>query len=190
MKVIPLVNNPLELIALLKNQERKAQSDVYQLYAPKMLSVCRRYIRDTHKAEHVMVGAFVKVFQQISSFENKGSFEGWIRRIMVNESLSFLRSEKAVFFIDDLPYLEVHSEEERYDTDFTLEEMEGFIDQLPIGVRTVFNLFVIEGHKHAEIAKMLGIQEGTSKSQLAHARKILQKQLLTKNKGTWRNGVK
>ncbi len=189
MKVIPISNNPLELIILLKKNDRKAQHDVYHRYAPRMLSVCRQYIRDVHKAEHVMVGGFVKVFRHIVDFENKGNFEGWIRRIMVNESLSFLRTEKKVFFLEDQVYNEV-AEEGSFDSDMGVADIQHLIDQLPTGAKMVFNLFVIEGYKHIEIAKLLGIQEGTSKSQLAQARKILQRQLLIINNGIWSSGVK
>ncbi|MBW3517809.1 sigma-70 family RNA polymerase sigma factor [Flavobacterium sp. NKUCC04_CG] len=166
-----------------------AQHDVYHRYAPRMLSVCRQYVRDVQQAEHVMVGGFVKVFRHVVDFENKGNFEGWIRRIMVNESLSFLRSEKKVLFLEDQVYSEV-VEEGSFDSDMGVAEIQCFIDQLPTGARMVFNLFVIEGYKHVEIAKLLGIQEGTSKSQLAQARKILQRQLLTINKGIWSSGAK
>ncbi|WP_430615007.1 RNA polymerase sigma factor [Flavobacterium sp. JP2137] len=190
MKIISLTANPLELLDLLKNNDRKAQSEAYYRYAPQMLGVCRRYIRDVQQAEHVMVGGFVKVFQQLDRFENKGSFEGWIRRIMVNESLSFLRSQREMLFLEECRFSEVEEAEADCEADFTLEELEGFIAQLPLGMQTVFNLFVVEGYKHVEIAELLGIQAGTSKSQLAHARKILQQQLITKNRVRWKSGEK
>lgn len=189
MKIIPISNNPIEFISLLRKNDRKVQNDVYQRYAPRMLSVCRRYIRDVHKAEHVMVGGFVKVFRYIGDFENKGNFEGWIRRIMVNEALSFLRCEKEVLYLED-QRVEDGIDEGDFDSDFGVEEIQRLIDQLPDGAKMVFNLFVIEGYKHGEIAKLLGIQEGTSKSQLAQARKILQKQLLTINSELWKSGTK
>jgi RNA polymerase sigma-70 factor (ECF subfamily) len=140
-----------------------------------MLGVCRQYIKDTHQAEDVMITAFMKVFTNIKSFENKGSFEGWIRRIIVNECISYLRVQKKVSFIED----ENYSEESfnNIESQLSLEDIQFLIDNLPDGYKMVFNLFAIEGYKHREIATMLGINEGTSKSQFSQARKMLQGQI-------------
>ena len=151
-----------------------------------MLSVCRQYCKDIQQAEDVMITAFMKVFVNIKNFENKGSFEGWIRRIMVNECISFLRVHKKVAFIDDSEYF-VESFN-NIESNFSVDDIQYLIDQLPDGYKMVFNLYCIEGFKHQEIAKMLHINEGTSKSQLSHARKILQEQILKlKN---YENGTK
>ena len=117
----------------------------------------------------------MKVFANLKNFEHKGSFEGWIRRIMINECISFIRVQKKVKYIEDETYFE-----ETYnntDSQFNVEDIQFLIDSLPDGYRMVFNLYAIEGFKHQEIAKMLGINEGTSKSQLSHARKMLQEQI-------------
>lgn len=140
-----------------------------------MLSVCRQYIKDLHQAEDIMITAFMKVFANLSGFEHKGSFEGWIRRIMVNECISFIRVQKKVKFIEDENYFEESFN--NIESKFSVEDIQTLIDSLPDGYKMVFNLYAVEGYKHKEIAEMLGINEGTSKSQLSHARKMLQEQI-------------
>ncbi len=154
---------------------RDAQRTIYDKYAPKMLSVCRQYIRDVHFAEDVMVCSFVKVFKNLSAFEHRGSFEGWIRRIMVRESISYLRKQQFVVFDDEVVDKKerVVFEESMIDGEYVQE----LIDSLPEGYKVVFVLYAVEGYKHQEIAKMLKISEGTSKSQLFKARKMLQENL-------------
>lgn len=175
MRVINLNQDENNLIQLAKEGHRSAQQSIYQKFASKMLGVCRQYIKDVHLAEDVMITAFMKVFVNLESFEQKGSFEGWIRRIMVNESISYLRVQKKVTFLEDTFINETDFEED--DRQFSVDDLQFLIDQLPEGYKTVFNLYVIEGYKHHEIAKMLNINEGTSKSQLSQARKVLQNQI-------------
>ena len=172
MKVINLHQHEKEVIELAVENNRHAQHQIYSKFAPKMLSVCRQYIKDVHQAEDVMITAFMKAFTNLKNFEHKGSFEGWIRRIMINECISFIRVQKKVTFIEDEYYVE---EKHNYiESQFAVEDIQFLIDNLPDGYRMVFNLYCIEGFKHQEIASMLGINEGTSKSQLSHARKMLQ----------------
>jgi RNA polymerase sigma-70 factor (ECF subfamily) len=140
-----------------------------------MLGVCRQYIKDIHQAEDIMITAFMKVFTNLKNFENKGSFEGWIRRIIVNECISYLRVHKKVNFIEDENYVEESFN--NIESQLSLEDIQFLIDSLPDGYKMVFNLFAIEGYKHREIAMMLGINEGTSKSQFSQARKMLQAQI-------------
>ena len=175
MKVIQLHQEEKELIAMAIENNRSAQQKLYSKFSPKMLSVCRQYIKDMQQAEDIMITAFMKVFSNLHKFEFNGSFEGWIRRIMVNESISFLRVQKNVKFIDDETFFE-----ERFnniESQFSVDDIQFLIDNLPDGYRMIFNLYAIEGYKHQEIAAMLGITEGTSKSQLSHARKLLQNQI-------------
>lgn len=188
MKLIRLHKKKLEdYIDDLCAHKRVAQKEVYDLVSGKMLSVCRQYIKDIHYAEDVMIAGFMKVFMNIDKFERKGNFEGWIRRIMVNESISFLRAQKNFHYIEDV---EVREEVVEDDIELSIEDIQLLIDQLPEGCRAVFNLYVVEGYKHQEIAELLKIQEGTSKSQLAQARKLLQQQLaILKTQGVW-NGIK
>lgn len=175
MKVINLHQDEKKTIRLAVENNRHAQHQIYTKFSPKMLSVCRQYIKDLQQAEDVMITAFMKVFSSLKNFEHKGSFEGWIRRIMVNECISFIRVQKQVKFIEDETFFE-----ERYndiESKFSVDDIQFLIDSLPDGYKMVFNLYAIEGYKHQEIAEMLGINEGTSKSQLSHARKMLQNQI-------------
>lgn len=175
MKIIDLHQDEKRRIQLAMENNRQAQQLIYSKYAPKMLSVCRQYIKDLQHAEDVMITAFMKVFTHLGKFEHKGSFEGWIRRIMVNECISYIRAHRKVSFLEE----EVYKEESANATEsqFNLEEIQCLIDALPDGYRMVFNLYVIEGYKHHEIAELLSINEGTSKSQLSHARRILQNEI-------------
>jgi RNA polymerase sigma-70 factor, ECF subfamily len=175
MKVIQLHQEETELIQLAVANNRAAQQKIYSKFSPKMLGVCRNYLKDIQLAEDVMITAFMKVFVNLKNFENKGSFEGWIRRIMINESISFIRVQKNVKFIDDETYFE--ESYNNIESQFSVEDIQSLIDSLPDGYKMVFNLYCIEGYKHQEIAEMLNINEGTSKSQLSHARKMLQTQI-------------
>lgn len=175
MKVINLHQDENETIRLALEQNRHAQQKIYSKHAPKMLSICRQYIKDVHQAEDIMITAFMKVFANLKNFEHKGSFEGWIRRIMVNECISFLRVQKKVSFLED-EYYQV-SGFNNTESKFSVEDIQSLIDHLPDGYKMVFNLYALEGYKHKEIAEMLGINEGTSKSQLSHARRLLQQQV-------------
>jgi RNA polymerase sigma-70 factor (ECF subfamily) len=131
-----------------------------------------------HQAEDIMITAFMKVFTNLNKFKHEGSFEGWIRRIMINECISYLRVQKKVKFIedssDDYQNLESFN---NIESKFSVEDIQSLIDSLPDGYKMIFNLYCIEGFKHQEIATLLNISEGTSKSQLSHARKMLQEQI-------------
>jgi len=175
LKVIALHQEEREIIMQAVANNRHAQQKIYSKYSPKMLSICRQYIKDIQQAEDIMITAFMKVFTNLKSFEHKGSFEGWIRRIMVNECISFIRVQKKVSFLEDEYYVE--DTFNNIESNFSVEDIQSLIDNLPDGYKMVFNLYAIEGYKHQEIAKMLGINEGTSKSQLSHARKMLQEQI-------------
>lgn len=172
MKVINLHQEEKELIELAVENNRHAQHQIYSKFSPKMLSVCRQYIKDLQQAEDVMITAFMKMFTNLKHFGHKGSFEGWIRRIMINECISYIRVQKKVKFIEDENYYEKSFN--NIESKFSVDDIQFLIDSLPDGYRMVFNLYAIEGYKHQEIAELLGINEGTSKSQLSHARKMLQ----------------
>jgi RNA polymerase sigma-70 factor (ECF subfamily) len=175
MRVIDLHQEQKQIIALAVSNNRQAQQQLYAKFSPKMLGVCRQYFKDLPQAEDVMLTAFMKVFSNLKHFEHKGSFEGWVRRIIVNECISAIRVQKKVVYLDDEVYqVEGYNEIE---SDFNVADIQYMIDNLPDGCRMVFNLYAIEGFKHKEIAVMLGINEGTSKSQLSHARKLLQQQM-------------
>lgn len=181
MKVIPLFKNRTDIIAKAVKGDRKAQRQLYEQHSPKMLSVCRMYIKDLHHAEEVMLGGFFKAFSHLSEFENRGSFEGWLRRIMIREAISFLRGQKKIEFSDDLQG-DGGESFNNIQADIDAEHIQQLIDALPEGYRMVFVMYAIEGYKHREIAEILKIDEGTSKSQLFKARKLLQEQLNTPKK--------
>ena len=175
MKVLYLNQEEKEIIGLAIENNRVAQQKIYVQFSSKMLSVCRQYVKDIHQAEDIMITAFMKVFSNLKNFQHNGSFEGWIRRIMVNECISHIRVQKKVSFIEDENYFEESFN--NIESRFSVDDIQFLIDSLPDGYKIVFNLYAIEGYKHKEISSMLGITEGTSKSQLSHARKMLKEQI-------------
>ena len=183
LKVIQLHKNESALIKSAIKNNRESQHVLYELYAPKMLSVCRYYIKDLQHAEEAMLNGFFKVFSNLSSFRAEGSFEGWIRRIMVRESISFLRQQKQVEFpVEEVDFKNDYNN--HINTDIEVAQIQELIDGLPEGYKMVFVMYAIEGYKHHEIANMLGITEGTSKSQLYKSRKMLQERLQELEKTT------
>ncbi|MGK0325790.1 MAG: RNA polymerase sigma-70 factor (ECF subfamily), partial [Polaribacter sp.] len=159
---------------------REAQEQLFAQHSPKMLGVCRQYVKDLHHAEDLMLQGFLKVFTNLQKFKNEGSFEGWIRRIMVNTCLSYLRKKNLVDLSDEEYVFNDAATESLENT--SLEDIQKLIDKLPNGYKMVFNLFAIEGYKHSEIAAQLDISESTSKSQLFKARKLLQENYYKMNK--------
>lgn len=164
------------LLEQCKREERKAQKELYERFAPTMLAVCRRYVTHLEIAEEMLSNGFIKAFRYIGQFENKGSFEGWLRKIMVRECLDYVRSKKDfIISVDEFtPNIEPY---ENASTHLETNELLALIDELPAGYREVFNLYVMEGFKHHEIGDMLGISENTSKTQLMKAKLALQKRI-------------
>ena len=183
MKLISLHKNYDKLIARAQKGNRKAQHELYQLFAPKMMSVCRQYLKNNDLAEEVMLSGFLKVLTHLSSYQGSGSFEGWIRRIMVNQSISELRKQKKMFFQDESVIENSLGHATEFPTELEVEDIQKLIDVLPDGYKAVFVLYAVEGYKHSEIAELLQISEGTSKSQLSKARRMLQ-QLVQKQNNT------
>lgn len=188
MRVIPLHTNEARLIEKAAKNNKEAQQYIFNVYAPKMLSVCRYYITDLQFAEDVMITAFFKVFSNLKSFRHKGSFEGWIRKIVIREAISFLRSKKQFVYIEDnfKAFSDNVKPENESMAHLEVDEIQLLIDDLPEGYKTIFLLFA-EGYTHKEIAALLDISENTSKSQLHKARKILKekvKQLDKRENGT------
>lgn len=139
-----------------------------------MMAVCLRYVANRNDAEDVLIEGFMRVFERIDQFRNEGSFEGWVRRVMVTEALMFLRKNKAWRQEVPLDDMGLEPDYEWANDRLDAEALVRLVAQLPDGYRTVFNLFAIEGYSHAEIAELTGISEGTSKSQLSRARALLQ----------------
>ena len=184
MKVIQLHKNESKLIERAVKNNREAQHVLYELHSPKMLSVCRYYVKDVHQAEEVMLNGFFKVFKYLKSFKNEGSFEGWVRRIMVREAISYLRAQKKIEFATEDQYIE-DDYSNNIKTNIEVAEIQQLIDSLPEGYKMVFVMYAIEGYKHNEIAELLNISEGTSKSQLFKARQMLQKKIKELNNNSY-----
>lgn len=173
--------NELQIIAGCKEQKREAQKMLYERYARKMYSICLRYSSDQATAQDLLQDGFIKVFANIGSFQDKGSFEGWLKRIFINLALENLRKKKSIFeSSDDIQNLpDVVDEATEDDQMYKISEAEllKMVQELPRGYSTVFNLYAIEDYSHKEIADMLGISEGTSRSQYVRARQILQEKV-------------
>lgn len=166
------------LIEGCRQNKAKAQKALFDKYSGKMLAVVLRYIKDRDESEEVMIASFMKVFDKIDQFKSEGSFEGWIRRIMVNESLMYLRKNKHMYLEVDLEKVDREPNYGQLSDHLEAEDLLKMVQELPMGYRTVFNMYAIEGFSHAEIAEQLGINVNTSKSQLSRARALLQKQLI------------
>ncbi|MVZ65634.1 sigma-70 family RNA polymerase sigma factor [Sphingobacterium sp. DK4209] len=162
-----------------KNNDRKAQAELYQLFAPKMYAICLRYARDTFEAEDMLQQGFIKVFTKSALFDGTGVLEGWIRRIMVNTAIESYRKNKLSFISTDqvsTTELAGHASLQLNNLDY--KDLLRLIKDLPLGYKTVFNLYAIEGYNHREIAELLQISEGNSKSQLSRARQWLRERIL------------
>ena len=169
-----------ELIRGCLKDDASCQKEIFNRFAGRMLGVCNRYARNNADAEDILQDAFIKVFSKIYQFKFAGSFEGWIRKIVVNTALkkySLRRYEKEVVGYEIKDRGESSMEPSAY-AHLNQKEIMDMINNLPNGYRLIFNLYVIEGYQHDEIAEMLGIQSGTSRSQLVKARNMLQKQIL------------
>jgi RNA polymerase sigma-70 factor (ECF subfamily) len=151
-----------------------AQRKLYELYAPEMLGVCYRYTKSVHDAEDVLQEGFMKVFANLGQFEGKGELGAWIRRIMVNTSINYLK--KHAHYRMDMVFSEpgLHPvSQDSPDINLDAKELCSLIRQLPTGYQAVFNLHAVEGYSHVEIGTMLGISENTSRSQYMRARNLL-----------------
>lgn len=155
---------------------RQAQSKLYNLFAGKMFAVCIRYSKNREEAEEILHEGFMQVFDHLMQFNAAGSFEGWIRKIMVNCALQKYRSRPHLHSLINIESIELDDvTNEDIISQLGTKELLHLVQQLPPAYKMVFNLYVFEGMKHREIAEHLGISEGTSKSNLSDARKILQK---------------
>jgi len=167
-----------ELIKGCLKRDRSAQKRLYETYSSKMYGLCYRYVKDPMEAEDILVTAFMKVFEKIDQFKHEGSFEGWIRRIVVNEALTHLRRNRAMYLETALEQADREPDYDQISDHLEAEDLLNMIQELPTGYRIVFNLYAIDGYSHQEIADQLGISENTSKSQLSRARAALQKMLI------------
>ena len=171
-------HNLNEIIEGCKQGERSSQGLLYKTYASKMLAVCARYAKDNFEAEDMLQVGFVKIFEKIKDYKGEGSFEGWVRRIMVNTSIEFYRKNARMFPVVDIDSAPETQVQENQLNKINMNDLLNIIQKLSPGYRMIFNMYAIEGFSHREIAEELGISEGTSKSQLARARAILQENIL------------
>ena len=156
--------------------DRNAQNGLYEKYSPKMLAVCFRYSKSREEAEDVLLEGFMKVFTNIQNFKSEGSFEGWIRKIMVNTALAKYRNKSGMLNAVNIEKVKInYLSSEDITSDVNAKDLIRMIQCLPPSYQMVFNLYAFEGMKHREIAQELGISEGTSKSNLSDARAILQR---------------
>jgi RNA polymerase sigma factor (sigma-70 family) len=177
-----------ELIYKCRDGNSKAQTELYRLFSQRMYGVCLRYAKDNSDAEDILQEGFVRVFTKIGQFEFKGSFEGWMRRIMVNTALEKFRKNDRLYPVEEMKNYESTEMVEETISSITADELMKIIQELPPRYKMVFNLYAIEGYSHLEIGEMMSISEGTSKSNLSRARMILQKRV-TELFGTERNFV-
>jgi RNA polymerase sigma-70 factor (ECF subfamily) len=174
------VNTEKHLIAACKEGDRKAQKQLYETYSGKMMGVCLRYCKDRETAKDLLHDGFLKVFSHIDDFESKGSFEGWVRRIMVNTALEHLRKQ-----VDEGYSQQIEEAYSLSSSDLGVlekmqaEELVAIIQRLPDTYRSVFNLFVVEGYSHKEIAQAMNITESSSRVYLTRAKQLLQEMLAT-----------
>lgn len=153
---------------------RRMQELLYQRFSPRMYAVCLRYAGSAEEAEDILQEGFIKIFKKLDSFRSEGSFEGWIRRIFVNTAIEHFRRKR---YLQPVTEKEENTIEGKYISvldELAEQDILSLIRELSPGYRTVFNMYVVEGYTHKEIADMLGISEGTSKSQLSRAKVILQ----------------
>jgi len=172
-RILPLFKTEHDLARAIIRGDGNAQRAFYEKYSGKFLAICCRYIKDRMAAEDVMVESMMRIFEKSSQFDFQGSFEGWSKRLVVNQALGYLRSKKML----EVGVEEVDEAAGTAETPLETEDLLRLIHELPSGYRAVFNLYAIEGYSHAEISGLLGISEGTSKSQLSRARAALQDRL-------------
>jgi len=167
-----------ELINGCQAQDRTAQKRLYEVFGGKMYAISLRYTKNRDDAQDVLQDAFIKVYEHIHSFRGESPLEFWIRSIVVNTALKHLKKQKNMVDLDEVYRTDKDiGTAEQSLAGFQWQQLMEFIRELPAGCQTVFNLFAIEGYKHQEIAEMLEISEGTSKSQFARARTLLQQKL-------------
>ena len=170
------INQDFDLLQYCISGDSRAKFQFYSQYSAKLYGVCLRYARDEAEAKDMLQEGFIKIFRELASFRAEGNIEAWMRKIIVNTALSRLRKKNLQF----LPYVEppsfIYSDEEIIGA-ISAEELIAVLNQMPQGYRTVLNLYAIEGYSHAEIAEMLDINEGTSRSQYARAKIVLKNRL-------------
>ncbi len=172
-----------EIVEACVSGDSRAQEQLYRRMAPKMYGVCLRYAKDATEAEDNLQEGFLKVYANLPKFRHQGSFEGWVRRIMVNVSIEHYRKRKQLLAVEDMSRYDSTAQPNEALVNLTAEELTRIIQELPPRYRMIFNLYVMEGCNHQEISEMLDISVGASKSGLSRAREILRRKLNDINEG-------
>ncbi|MBL7724272.1 MAG: RNA polymerase sigma factor [Chitinophagaceae bacterium] len=154
--------------------DRRMQEELYRRFSPRMYAVCLRYAGNAEEAEDILQEGFIKVFKKLDSFRSEGSFEGWVRRIFVNTAIEHFRRKRYLMPVTEKEENTIEGKFTSVLDELGAKDIMALVQELSPGYRTVFNMYVVEGYTHKEIADMLGISEGTSKSQLSRAKVILQ----------------
>ena len=169
----------LDLIKGCIEGNRRMQEELYQRFSPRMYAVCLRYAGKAEEAEDILQEGFIKIFKKLDSFRSEGSFEGWIRRIFVNTAIEHFRRKRYLMPISEKEENTIEGKYISVLDELAEKDILALVQELSPGYRTVFNMYVVEGYTHKEIADLLGISEGTSKSQLSRAKVILQEMVRT-----------
>ena len=166
-----------KLIQRCADNDRQAQEEIYRLYAGKLFTLCLKYSRNKTEAEDNLQDGFIQIFNKINQFKHKGSFEGWMKRIVINTALQKYRDKNVLNLVYNDYQIKEEVNVEVDDDKISLDYLLNLIQELPNQYRLVFNLYVLDGYSHKEVAKALNISEGTSKSNLSRARTILKKKI-------------
>lgn len=173
----------IHIIESCQREESKGQKALYEMYQGVLFAICRRYISSYESAEDVFIDGFYKILTKIDSFKGEGSFEGWMKRLMVNECLMHLRKNKASYMTVEIGDFQIENDELSILDNLQTEDILQMVNTLPPGYKTIFNLYEVEGYKHREIAELLHISINTSKSQLILAKKKLRS--IAEKKSIW-----
>ncbi|MDD4150373.1 MAG: sigma-70 family RNA polymerase sigma factor [Bacteroidales bacterium] len=173
----------VQLIKQCQKKSKKAFDELFRTYSSLIYGICLRYTKDQHEAQDLLQECFIRILNKIDHYNFKGSFEGWIKRLTVNHALNYLKS-KQHFMAEDISSYEIENQQITSDviSDMNAQDIIQMINKLPVGYRTIFNLHVIEGYKHTEIAEILEISDITSRTQFKKAREALIQMIIESNK--------
>lgn len=167
-----------EILALCLQGDRQAYKQLFDMYSGRMMALCYRYARDRNEAEDIVQEGFIRVFTKLNLYQGTGSFESWMKRVMINTALKYREKHIVKYSYSELDNVHVFDKAPTIIDELSKEEILKLIQELPNGYRTVFNLYVIEGYSHKDIGEMLNIGESTSRSQLVKARNLLKQKLM------------
>ncbi|OFX76130.1 MAG: hypothetical protein A2X12_04510 [Bacteroidetes bacterium GWE2_29_8] len=184
-----MLNNEQQIIERCQNNDSQAQFELYKHFSTKMYAICLRYVKHREEAGDILQESFIKAFEKLNEFKFNGSFEGWLKRLVINTAINYYHTTNR-HFMEDIADINIDNYENMNETitsDISHKELLKTIQELPEGYRFVFNLYVLEGYSHKEIGEILDITENTSKSQLSRARKILQDKIMNLKKINYEN---